>query len=107
MEDDRRKHPRITVLPADLRILKVQPYEVTSIVDMSRGGIKVEVTGPAPAVGTLLDIHMQMPGGDAIVSGMVRHVTEKTSSVCVLGIEFDDPDLIADLTSGWLDKTRG
>src|SRR6202022_321335 len=96
-----------TVLPADLRILNARPYEVTLIVDMSRGGMRVEVTGAAPAVGSLLDIHLQMPGGSAILSGMVRHVTEKTGSVCVVGIEFDDPELVADLTSGWLEKTRG
>lgn len=107
MDDERRKHPRITVLPADLRVVDIQPYEVTSIVDMSRGGMKIEINGAVPGVGALLDIHLQLPGGQAILSGMVRHVTTKTDSVHVIGIEFDDPDLVADLTNGWLEKTRG
>ena len=79
MDDERRKRPRITVLPADLRVVDIQPYEVTSIVDMSRGGMKIEVNGSAPGVGALLDIHLQLPAGRVMVqlfnrSGRIRRM---------------------------------
>jgi len=113
MPDERRKHPRVTVLPASLRVTRAQPYLVIAIVDLSIGGMKLELEGPAPRFGELLDISMAGPGGDDVrLNAMVRHVAPKPSDGPAaprhfVGVEFDDPELVDAIAGAWIRRALG
>src|SRR5258708_35724035 len=104
---DRRKHPRVTLLPANLRVTNARPYEVVAIVDLSLGGMKLELTGDAPKFGELLDVGISWPSGDAQVGAMVRHVIAKSGEPGrhLVGVEFDDPELVDKLAGDFIRRT--
>ena len=85
------------MLPADLRVENAQPYEVTTIVDLSLGGMKLEVTGTAPKVNSLIDVTLVYGTQTLKVNATVRHVTAVEDSKHSIGVEFDDPELIKTL----------
>jgi hypothetical protein len=94
---ERRKYPRITLLPADLRVQNAQPYEVTSIVDLSLGGMKLELSGAAPEINSLIDVTLIYGTRSLKVNATVRHVSAADEGKHSVGVEFDDPDLIRTL----------
>jgi hypothetical protein len=105
VEDERRRHPRVTVLPADLRVTDAKPYVVVAIIDLSLGGMKLEIEGDAPTVSALIDVGLATAKGDVKVNATVRHVAptnEPGSHRHVVGVEFDDPDLIEVLAGDWI-----
>jgi c-di-GMP-binding flagellar brake protein YcgR len=97
VSNERRKYPRITVLPADLRVEDAKPYDVTSIVDLSLGGMKLELTGEAPKLHSLIDVTLIYGTQTLKVNATVRHVTAAEDGKHSIGVEFDDPDLIKTL----------
>jgi hypothetical protein len=108
MTEERRKHPRVTVLPASLRVTRAQPYAVVAIIDLSIGGMKVELEGDAPKFGELLDITMAGPSGDVQLNAMVRHVAAgPVPKHHLVGVEFDDPELVDTIAGEWIRRALG
>ncbi len=107
--EERRKHPRVTVLPASLRVTRAQPYAVVAVIDLSIGGMKLELEGDAPRFGDLLDITMTGPSGDVQLNAMVRHVASKPDAAArhVVGVEFDDPELVDTIAGEWIRRALG
>jgi hypothetical protein len=97
---ERRKHPRVTVTSADLRVTLA--YRVMKVVDVSVGGMKIELRGAWPKVGELVDVTMHLPAGDVKVDAMVRHVATVKDDRAHIGLEFDDVDLIESVLGAWL-----
>jgi hypothetical protein len=108
--EDRRKHPRITVSAADLRVAAATQFHVESILDFSLGGARLEITDPKAElrVGLLVDVRLEWQGNSAVLNGTLRHVERVTTPEGVpdrytAGLEFDDPDLVEKLLGPWYD----
>jgi PilZ domain len=109
VEDERRRHPRITVLPADLRVADAKPYTVVAIIDLSLGGMKLEIEGDSPKVSALIDVTLATAKGDVKVNATVRHVSSFEGSDphrYTVGVEFDDPDLMEMLAGDWIRQAK-
>jgi hypothetical protein len=105
---ERRKHPRVAVRHADLRVAEATHFQVESILDVSLGGVRLEISAPRVElkVGMLVDIRLEWQEASAVVNGSLRHfekvpprggVPERYS----IGLEFDDPDLVGQLLGSW------
>jgi hypothetical protein len=77
-------------------------YEVVSVVDISIGGMKVELADQRPDVGALVDVTLHLPAGDVKVDAMVRHVARAGEGRFHVGLEFDDIDLVERALGPWL-----
>ena len=100
---ERRKHQRVSVSPADLRLTMPTPYQLASIVDLSLGGVRVEIEGEAPKLGDLVDVTLHLPAGDKKFDATVRHVHKVDGKKRFqIGCEFDDPDLIEAFAGNWI-----
>jgi hypothetical protein len=95
--EERRKHERVSVTPADLRLSARNPFRIESILDISLGGMRLEMSGKLPKVGELVDITLHLPAGDQKVDATVRHIDHAR-----VGVEFDDPDLIESIAGEWI-----
>jgi hypothetical protein len=103
-DDERRKHPRISVKEADLRVQEAAQFEVIAIVDFSIGGIKLEIKAPTTPIkpGLMLDVSLAWDSGHGVFNAEVRHVNEAASAGhLMVGIEFDDPALVEQLLGPW------
>lgn len=85
---------------ADLRVTLA--YDVVSVVDISIGGMKVELAGAHPAMAELVDVTLHLPAGDLKVDSMVRHVAPAGDGRSYVGLEFDDIDLVERSLGPWL-----
>jgi hypothetical protein len=105
ISSERRKHTRISVKHADLRVRETTQFEVLELVDFSIGGLKLEVNKPATPVtiGMLLDVTLEWQDGASVFNAQVRHVNEVEGQAdrLQLGIEFDDPQLVEKLLGPW------
>jgi len=77
-------------------------YDVVSVVDISVGGMKVELAGAYPAVAALVDVTLHLPTGDVKVDAEVRHVAPTSEGRVHVGLEFDDVDLVERALGPWL-----
>ena len=97
---ERRRHPRVTVTAADLRVTLA--YDVVSVIDISIGGMKVEIAGAHPAVAAQVDVTLHLATGDVKVDAEVRHVAPSSEGRVYVGLEFDDVDLVERALGAWL-----
>jgi len=88
------------VASANLRVTLA--YDVISIVDLSIGGMKIEIVGARPKVAELVDVKLHLPAGDVKVDAMVRHVAPASDGRVHVGLEFDDLDLIERVAGAWI-----
>ena len=100
---ERRKHERVSVSPANLRLTMPQPYQLASIIDLSLGGVGVEIEGTPPKPGDLVDVTLHLPAGDKKFDAIVRHVHKLDGEQRFqIGCEFDDPNLIEAFAGDWI-----
>ncbi len=94
------------MLPADLRIADAKPFVVVAILDLSLGGMKLEIESDAPKVSDLIDVTFSSATGDVKVNATVRHVSSAGPDPRrhLIGVEFDDPDLIDVLAGDWIKR---
>jgi len=105
IDEERRKHTRISVKHADLRVRETTQFEVVELVDFSIGGLKLEVKKPPAGIspGILLDVTLEWQDGSSVFNAEVRHVNPVAGhdDRLQLGIEFDDPALVEKLLGPW------
>jgi hypothetical protein len=79
--DDRRKDPRIPVrMEAEVRFSSWAVFQLIFTVNISQGGMNLEVQGEEPKVGSPLTVKLSPPVGKPIeLEATVRHVVEVTS----------------------------
>lgn len=104
MTDERRKDPRLPVrLEAEVRFTSWLVYSLLYAVNISKGGMNLEMTDE-PQLGDVLEIKLTQPDGTALrFNAVVKHVTPNGGHFSV-GVQFDSLD--ADTREGIERKLR-
>lgn len=98
MSGEKRKEPRTAVrFAAEVRFSSWALFQLIYSVNVSRGGMSVELAD-APAVGTPLTVRLNLPNGQQVsLESVVRHVTPlgkqaggKPQARYQVGVEFSD-----------------
>ena len=81
MADERRKDPRFPMrIEAEVKFTSWHVFSLIYTINISQGGMNLEVLGDEPQVGTSLIVRMTLPKGPPIeLEATVRHVTNTTS----------------------------
>jgi|SRR6478672_4335149 hypothetical protein len=79
--DDRRKDPRVPMrAEAEVRFTSWAVFQLIFTVNISHGGMNLELQGEEPKVGSKLTVRLTPPTGAVIeLEATVKHVTEVTS----------------------------
>ncbi len=106
--DDRRTQPRIPMrAEAEVRFSSWEIFRLIYTINISQGGMNLEVLGDEPKVGTKLSVKLSLPSGPAIeLEAVVKHVVVTTSTrpqppnappppkKCQVGVQFQNLDPI-------------
>ena len=80
MSEEKRKEPRLPVrAEAEVRFSSWDVFKLLWTVNISRGGMNLEVVGDQPEIGSNLMVRIYPPEGDSIeLAGIVKHVSSGT-----------------------------
>jgi hypothetical protein len=104
--DDRRQQPRVPLRSeAEVRFSSWEVFRLIYTINISQGGMNLEVMGEEPKIGSRLTVKLTLPSGPPIdLEATVRHVTVTTSTrslppnappppkKCQVGVQFQDLD---------------
>lgn len=92
MTDERRKDPRIPMrFEAEVKFTSWLVYSLLYAVNISKGGMNLEMTHE-PQLGDVLEIKLTQPDGTALrFNGVVKHVTPDGAHFSV-GVQFEGLD---------------
>lgn len=92
MTEDRRKDPRVAMdLRAEVKFTSWLVYSVLYMVNISKGGMNLELD-EEPKLGASLEIRLTQPDGSPVLlQAVVKHATQHESRWSV-GVQFENLD---------------
>jgi hypothetical protein len=80
VSEEKRREPRLPVrVEAEVRFSSWDVFKLLWTVNISHGGMNLEVVGDQPEVGSNLIVRIYPPAGDSIdLAGIVKHVSSAT-----------------------------
>jgi c-di-GMP-binding flagellar brake protein YcgR len=97
--DDRRRDPRVPLrAEAEVRFTSWAIFQLIWTVNISQGGMQLELTGAEPKAGSQLSIKLTLPMGEPIeLEAVVRHALEVSKKDAVekrwqVGVQFANID---------------
>ena len=89
MADERRQHPRIPVrLQTEVRFTSWHVYSLIYTIDISKGGMSLELP-TQPEVGAKLTVRLMQPDGTSVaLEAVVRHASQGKGGRWSAGVQF-------------------